>query len=150
MILLDTNIFIIDRFFKRDANYKTNKRFISLCRDLDVSLSMFSLLELCGIASFNLSSEELKRWLYHFERIYAVEVLEPRADAVVFFDEWFEVFSRGLIEKIERKMTFGDALLLREAEAYNVEGIVTWNKKHFEDRTELRIFTPEEFLKAVD
>ena len=149
MILLDTNIFIIDRFFKRDANYKANKRFVSLCRDLDAGLSIFSLLELCGIGSFNLSLKELRRWLVHFESAYAVEVLEPRADAVVFFDEWLESLIRGIIEMIERKMTFGDALLLKEAEGYDVEGIVTWNKKHFEGRTELRVFTPEEFLEVV-
>lgn len=38
----------------------------------------------------------------------------------------------------------------KEAEGYDVEGFVTWNKKHFEGRTELRVFTPEGFLEVVD
>jgi hypothetical protein len=32
---------------------------------------------------------------------------------------------------IAQKVTFGDALILREAEAYRVEAIVTWNTKDF-------------------
>ena len=43
LLLLDTNIFVIDRFFKRDANYKANKRLISLCRNLDAGLFIFFL-----------------------------------------------------------------------------------------------------------
>ena len=32
---------------------------------------------------------------------------------------------------IAKKMTFGDAVLLREAENYDAEAIVTWNTKDF-------------------
>jgi hypothetical protein len=29
MVLLDTNVFVIDRFFPRDERYEVNKRFIA-------------------------------------------------------------------------------------------------------------------------
>jgi hypothetical protein len=44
-------------------------------------------------------------------------------------------------------MTFGDAVLLREAENYRAEAIVTWNTKDFTRRTQLPIFTPTGFLR---
>ena len=55
MVLLDTNIFVIDRFFARDENYTTNQAFLIRSRKIDCGFSIFSLFELCGIASFNLS-----------------------------------------------------------------------------------------------
>ena len=36
--------------------------------------------------------------------------------------------------------------LLATAEEYAVEAIVTWNKKHFVDRTTLRVLTPAEYV----
>jgi hypothetical protein len=44
---------------------------------MDAGFCIFSLFELCGISSFNLSPEELKRWSYHFDKVYGVEILEP-------------------------------------------------------------------------
>ena len=48
---------------------------------------------------------------------------------------------------IAKKMTFGDALLVRVAESYAVEAIVTWNTKDFFGRTRLAILTPTAFLR---
>ena len=36
---------------------------------------------------------------------------------------------------IAKKMTFGDAVLLWEAENYDAEAIITWNTKDFVRRT---------------
>jgi hypothetical protein len=44
-------------------------------------------------------------------------------------------------------MTFGDATLLREAERYDVETIVTWNTKDFIRRTPLTVLTPTAYLQ---
>jgi hypothetical protein len=43
-------------------------------------------------------------------------------------------------------MTFGDALILREAEKYRVEAIVTWNIKDFLQRTRIPVHTPASYL----
>lgn len=147
MVLLDTNIFIIDRFFKRDENYKSNQRFIQTLPEINAYLSIYSLFELCGVASFNLSNDELKRWFYEFYDIYQVKILQPKADGSILFEDWFDRCTDELFNWISKKMTYGDALLLKEAENYEVETIVTWNKKHFEERTEIKIQTPGEFAK---
>ncbi|MDI6794772.1 MAG: hypothetical protein QME81_18220 [bacterium] len=74
MIFLDTNIFLIDRFFKRDLKYPVNKAFLETLSKIDAGVSIFVLLELCGIASFNLSTEELNKWMYRFDKVYDVTI----------------------------------------------------------------------------
>lgn len=148
MILLDTNIFIIDRFFPRDERYSINRQLIARMGDAEFGFSIFSLLELCGLASFNLLPEEFNRWCYNFDEVYAVEILNPAGIYTVLADEWFEYFSHALFDLLRRKMTWGDATLLATAEEYAVEAIVTWNKKHFEDRTTLKVLTPAEYVGA--
>jgi predicted nucleic acid-binding protein len=44
-------------------------------------------------------------------------------------------------------MTWGDAVLLKTAEDYEAEAIITWNKKHFEHRTTIEVLTPGKFLE---
>jgi len=48
MILLDSNIFIIDRFFKRDVHYDVNRQLVEKLPMLDASISVYSLIEICG------------------------------------------------------------------------------------------------------
>ena len=71
MVLLDTNVFVIDRFFPRDERYEVNKQFVAELPKMEAGFCIFSLFELCGIASFNLSPQEFKRWSYHFDEVYS-------------------------------------------------------------------------------
>jgi len=48
---------------------------------------------------------------------------------------------------IAKKMTFGDAVLLREAENYDAEAIVTWNTKDFPTVPGLAFSPPTSFLR---
>ncbi len=48
---------------------------------------------------------------------------------------------------IAKKMTFGDAVLLWEAENYHAEAIITWNTKNFGRRTRLTVLSPTAFLR---
>ncbi|HEY84512.1 MAG TPA: PIN domain-containing protein [Chloroflexi bacterium] len=147
MILLDTNVFVIDRFFHRDERYEVNKRFITALSEIEAGFCIFSLFELCGISSFNLSLQELKRWSYYFDEGYAIEILEPQELYTATAADWFANFSAKMFELFGRKMTWGDAVLLKTAEEYEVDAIVTWNKKHFEGRTTIEVLTPEEYLE---
>jgi hypothetical protein len=146
MILLDTNIFVIDRFFPRDVRFDVNREFLGLLPDTRAGFSIFSLFELCGISSFNLSSEELKRWSYHFDEVYSVEIIDPPGLHTELAADWFARFSLDILDVLGRKMTWGDGMLLKTAEDYSVETIVTWNKKHFETRTPIQVLTPGEYL----
>ncbi|GAB6273552.1 MAG: hypothetical protein STSR0004_04150 [Peptococcaceae bacterium] len=147
MVFLDSNIFIIDRFFTRDKNYPANKQLLEQLRKLQINTALpyYTLLEVCGITSFNLSSEEQERWLYSFQEVYPVNILDPYNSKQVGQLNIAD-YLLSLTPYILKKMTVGDAIFLREAEMYNSTAIVTWNKKHFLGRTGIQIHSPDEYL----
>lgn len=145
MVLVDSNIILIDRFFRQDARYQINRTFLDkLDREL-AGISIFTLLELCGVASFNLNDQELALWLYSFDQVYPIRVLDPYVSPPnATIKEYLIQLGNGYVT---RGMTFGDAVLLKEAEAYEI-GIVTWNPKHFRGKGRVPVLTPEEWLAA--
>ena len=76
LVLIDTNIFVIDLRYKRDAHYKTNQTFLDyIAKKRTGFTTIINLLELCGILSFNLSEKQLNElWVYSQDR-YQVTVL---------------------------------------------------------------------------
>ena len=147
MVLLDSNIFIVDRFFPRDSLYPQNKAFIEQLASINAAVSSFTLLEICGVASFRLSADELDDWLFGFSAIYPAYVLNVHGLTANDCEAWWNTFVEEVAANIAKKMSFGDALLLREAESYQVEAIVTWNTKDFLRRTPLDVLTPTGFLR---
>jgi len=148
LVLVDSNVFIIDRFYPRDALYSQNRTFIEKLPSLDAAVSILTLLEVCGAASNRLSSGELDSWLLRFATIYPVHVINVHGLQGKDSEAWWVSFVEEVAANIAKKMTFGDALLLREAENYQVEAIVTWNIKDFSRRTRIEALTPTTFLKG--
>jgi predicted nucleic acid-binding protein len=149
MVFLDSNIFIVDRFFPRDALYPQNKAFVEKLVSIDAAVSSLTLLEICGVASFRLSAEELAAWLFGFTAQYPVRVLDTHGLKGRSGETWWSVFVEDVAANIAKKMTFGDALILRETEKYDAEAIVTWNTKDFIRRTQLAVLTPTAFLRRL-
>lgn len=146
MVLVDSNVFIVDRFYPRDALYPQNRAFIDKLPSLDAAVSILTLLEVCGAASHRLSAGELESWLFRFTTLYAVHVVNVHGVGSKESEAWWSGFVEEAAANIARRMTFGDGLLLREAENYEVEAIVTWNTKDFYRRTRLPVYTPTSFL----
>jgi predicted nucleic acid-binding protein len=147
MVLLDSNIFIVDRFFPRDSLYSQNKTFVEKLDSIDAAISSFTLLEVCGAASFRLSVDELSAWLFTFGAMYPVYVLDVHGVRTNDCEAWWSTFMGEAAANIAKKMTFGDAVLLREAENYDAEAIITWNTKDFIRRTRLTVLSPTAFLR---
>ena len=147
MVLLDSNIFILDRFFPHDSLYPQNRAFVEKLASIDASISSFTLLEICGVASFRLSVGELSSWLFGFGAIYPVFIIDVHGLRTNDSEAWWSIFVAEVAANIAKRMTFGDAVLLREGENYNVEAIVTWNTKDFFRRTRIDVLTPTAFLR---
>ena len=147
MVLLDSNIFIVDRFFPRDSLHSQNKTFVEKLDSIDAAISSFTLLEVCGAASFRLSVDELSAWLFTFDAMYPVYVLDVHGVRTNDCEAWWSTFMEEAAANIAKKMTFGDAVLLREAENYDAEAIITWNTKDFVRRTRLTVLSPTAFLR---
>ena len=149
MVLLDSNIFIVDRFFPRDALYPQNQAFVEKLASIDAAVSSITLLEICGVASFRLSADELSAWLFGFGAIYPVSVIDMHGLRSNDGEEWWSIFIEEVAANIAKKMTLGDAALLREAERHDAEAVITWNTKDFIRRTQRDVLTPTALLRRL-
>jgi predicted nucleic acid-binding protein len=149
MDLLDTNVFIIARFFPRDARHQPSKDCLALSISKDFGVGVFTWLEFCGLASFNVSSVELAQLSMDFDRYYHVQTLYPQFSTSTAEDWCRNIFVPEILDIIHRRMTFADAVIPWIAEQYEVENIITWNVKHFQNRTTIRVLTPSEYLDIV-
>jgi len=145
VIVVDTNVFCIDLLFTRDAHYNTNRKFLALLRTRGGgATTLVNLLELAGILSFNLNEAQLAGMLSRFSSEYKVAIL-PRYDSG---SASIDVAVRAVLDKIVRKCSFGDALVLALAEKLAPGGstLVSWDARHFKGKTSLDVLTPAEAL----
>jgi hypothetical protein len=149
LVFLDSNLFIIDRFFRRDALYPATHAFLARLTEISGAVPLITLLELCGAASFRLSAEEMERWLHGFVMVYPVRILNPFGIGESPANTWLGAFADDVIRYIARRMTLGDAILAREADRYAAEALVTWNIKDFTGRTAVSVMTPDQFLGRI-
>lgn len=141
MIFLDADIFVIDHLFPNDPRYKINRAFLE--GNEEKSTSIFNLLELCGISSFTLTATELTKLFMGFHQQYEVQVLYPEIQRAT-PEEMIRYTVSRIFEKICLRMNYSDAQILLVAEEHNCSAFVTWNTKHFEERTHLKVTTPTE------
>ena len=146
MILSDSDVFLIDRIYTRDARYEVNRHFIEKLPKLDVATSIYNLLEICGIAANVLSRLDLEQLFYYFDELYGVEIIYPK-DSERTLEEYFRDFAERMFRLVSQKMKYSDAQILFIAEEYGVSHLVTWNTKDFKGRTHIPILTPAEFLE---
>lgn len=145
MLLIGSDIFVLDLFYPTDPRAKANKAFLAL--DLpDRATTLFNLLEICGIASFNKSTEDIKRLFYEFHQLYDLKILYPEFGFSA-AEDFLKHLTARTFSRILLRMNFNDALILATAESFGVSTLVTWNVKPFESRTAMQVATPEAFLK---
>jgi predicted nucleic acid-binding protein len=143
VVLIDSDVFVLDLFYRQDPRSSVNRRLIDLSAPAKAT-TIFNVLEVCGVASFRKTAEEIKRLFQEFHQVYNLSILYPTGRAG---DE--DVVPRmvaGTFTRVLKKMDFSDALILATAESRGVSRIVTWNTKHFDGRTSLPVMTPEAFL----
>ena len=147
LVLIDTNIFVIDLRYKRDANFKLNKSFLSFVAQSGSGFTtIVNLLELCGILSFNLNQDQLLDLWTYFQDRYKITVLpEPNLQ-----NDFPNIEISRLFGILRKKTSFGDALTISVADKYLsfVSTMVTWDNDHFKDKFAGVVLTPNAFLAA--
>jgi len=144
LILIDTNIFVIDLRYKRDINYGSNVKFLERIAGGGTGFTtLVNLLELCWILSFNLNDKQLIDLWSYFEKRYGISVLPPPD-----MNSDFPALSiESLFDQIRKRIPLGEALILAVAAQYLpfVSTFVTWDKTHFEEKFPGRVITPSEY-----
>ncbi len=144
--VIDTTVFIIDLRYKRDRHFAINRAFLAwIARTRRRATTLFNLLEVCGILSFNLNEKQLQELFTYFSQRYAVEVL-PHATLQ---SPLPALQTQDLFAVISGKASFGDALIIAAIEKYlpKATHFVSWNARHFVERLSIPALTPKEFLE---
>jgi predicted nucleic acid-binding protein len=146
LVLIDTNVFVIDLRYKQDTHYRANCKFLDAIGEAGAGFTtIVNLLEICGILSFNLNDRQLRElWLY-FEQKYRVTVLpDTGLDATL-----PSLKTRELFEWIKKKLSFGDAYILAVAlkQIPSLSVMITWDKEHFKGKFKGALYTPTEYLQ---
>ena len=82
MLLIDSDVFIIDRRYRKDSKYEVNKHFLDFVHEKEKYTTIFNLLEITGILSYNLSTSDIEKFypeaVMHSWGSYFVPVPKPQ------------------------------------------------------------------------
>ena len=146
LVLVDTNVFVIDLRYKRDGYYELNRAFLDhFAEQKNGFTSIVILLDLCGLLSFNLFDNQLVVLCSYFQDRYAVVVLPVPMFATNFPD----IGIKEIFDLLKRGTSLGDALMILVAKKHLpfISTIITWDNKHFKNIFHGTVLTPEEFLQ---
>ena len=146
IVLIDTNVFVIDLRYKQDIHYRANRKFLEAIGKADAGFTtIVNLLELCGVLSFNLNDRQLRELWAYFEQKYKVTVL-PYTDLEGTLPS---LKIRDIFEWIKKKLSFGDSYILAVAlkQMPTLSVMITWDKVHFKGKFKGTIYTPTEYLQ---
>ncbi len=148
MIVIDSNVFVIDLRYRRDPLYRINRRFLDIiAAEGSGATTLINLLELAGILSFNLNEKLVLDFISLFPSRYRVAVLPP----LDLENNLPSLSLREIVRRIAARCAFGDALVIEAAERFATPRslFVTWDAGHFEGRTTLQVMTPKQALAAI-
>jgi predicted nucleic acid-binding protein len=150
MVIIDTDVLLLEFAFHSDPRHEDNARFLATVRERTPAITIYNLMEFLGQLSFNLAPSRLAKWRLWLQAAYGLTILWPDPgdlDAFTFLRQ--EIHEAPLARMQDKRMAFVDALVLNLAErGPDVEALVTWNARHFRGKTSLTVLTPAEFLRA--
>lgn len=151
MVLIDSDIFVIDRRYPRGELYPMTQAFLNrvAASSTEFATTLFNVLEVCGILSFGYNAHQFLSFYAGFAKHYQIQVLRPALKGAT-PDEALDGLVSTVVAVMLRKISLGDALMLAVAEADpSVDRLITWNARHFQGKTHLIVETPEEYAFSV-
>jgi len=147
MLLVDSDVFVIDRRYRKDPKYETNRNFLDLVHEKEKYTTVFNVLEIIVILSYNLSTSDIEAFYYAFPNYYKINIICPATNTLS-ADSFMSKLTNDICEIIKKKMNFGDALILKTAIDNHIETYVGWNIRHFKGKAKMTFYTPSDYLEA--
>ncbi|MEZ4869044.1 MAG: hypothetical protein R3C14_47420 [Caldilineaceae bacterium] len=122
MVALDTDVLLLAFAFHRDERQAVNRQFLTVVQAYTPVVGIYSVMELLGKLSFNLSSDRLAQWPLWLQDRYQLTIIYPRTEginAALFFQR--EIVEQPLEKMQQSGMPFLDGLILSLAEATQVD-----------------------------
>jgi len=148
MVVIDSDVFMIHYRYLRDARFDANAAFLQAVSLASPAITIFTLMEVLGQLSFNLSADMLSRWPAWLKNAYSLNILWPQSGEM-YADDFFrhQMYDLPFARMQAYRIPFMDALMLQVAENIpHVRAVVTWNARHFKGKTSLAVMTPAEYL----
>ena len=103
MVVIDTDVFVLAFAFHRDSRQAANSQFLEVVRTQEPAITIYSVMELLGQLSFNLSAERLAQWRSWLQYNFGLAVIYP-ATANRPADEFFRVdLVEGPLQRMARR-----------------------------------------------
>lgn len=149
MVAIDTDVLVLAFAFHQDTRQAFNTSFLTTARTQTPVVAIYSVMELLGQLSFNLSAERLAQWPSWLQDHYNLTLLYPTTTnltAELFFQN--EFIDRPFARMERLRMPYLDGLILDLIERVNgVDTFVTWNMRHYRNKTALTVLTPAEYME---
>jgi hypothetical protein len=146
--VIDTNVLVL-REYPRDRDWPANEDFVARLPALNAAVPIYAVLEFLGIASYRHNVVQLLRMRdrYLLDEL-KLTVLRPKPSSAASWEALHDEVENEPFEFMsERKMSYGDAQILRLAEGQpESDEFVTWNARHFQGKTRLDVLTPAEYM----
>lgn len=143
-VMIDSDVYLIDIRYQQDKKFSDKKRFLSLISagKINAFTSIYNLLEICGILSFNLNRSNLEKVFASFATTYDTTILFPAQSS----EQFLQIDLDAIWDIIIRKVAFLDSLIISVfEETIQTNFLISWNAKHFQNKTKGIVLTPKEF-----
>ena len=148
MVVIDSDVFLIAHRYVRDVRAELNTRFLAAVKTAAPALTIYNLMEILGVLSFNLSAVQMRAWPDWLKARHSLAILWPDPNYTsrhLFFEQ--VIYHLPLARMTTQPTAFLDALAIEVAERTpDVRAFVTWNARHFANKTRLRVLTPAQYL----
>ncbi len=144
MILCDSDIFAIYHFFTHDLRYQKTREFLEKDNNNQIATSIYNLLELAGILSSGGKAGLGEEILYRYLNAADIKILFPDI-GYLSRDVFWEEYCSNVMEVIQRGIRYGDAKIIWIAELHEVSAIITYNTRHFQQKTSVPVMNPDEW-----
>jgi hypothetical protein len=146
MILLDADLLLLDIRYPRDVRFSLNEQLLKTLqeRGLERGMTLYALLEVIGVLSFNLPTDQIQQLYTVLPRRYGLQV----TPALTVGQETPGFPLSALLSQIEKKMALGDVFqaLYIQHFAPQATCLLSWNARHFQQKLSVPTLTPEEWL----
>ena len=145
MIVIDTDVLALFHFFTKDPRHDITVTFMNETRKQARGTTIYNLLELAGVLAVAGKAELGKSLIGTYATAADMQLLFPRLSPLS-PDVFWADYTGELVDMMARGLRYGDATVLWVAESNEASGLVTWNTRHYRDKTPLPVLTPEEVV----
>lgn len=150
MIMIDTDVFLIDNFYTTDPRYEPNSLFLHRVQNTKNYTTIFNLLEVCSLIAPHCSEKELLGFFENFDRTYNLEIIYPSS-----YDLSTEYFMDHFFGEILHTTQFTgnmvDSLIFTLVKQRPVRVVVSWNAKHYKNSLsklgKIEYLQPDEYMR---